>query len=72
MRTIIDLPKDHLEKLSFFAKQAGLSRTEIIRRIVSDWMKISLPKNSESAFGLWADKKIDSIKFQKKLRDEWK
>jgi hypothetical protein len=26
----------------------------------------------DHAFGLWADRKIDGLEYQRKLRDEWK
>jgi len=74
MRTIIDIPDVQVKILNQLSKKKRVSRAEVIREALANYIS-SHSKAKDSyliAFGLWKDKKIDSVEYQKKLRDEWK
>ena len=71
MRTIVDIPEEQLDELKDFCEQEDISRAEAIRRAIQVFLKQVFPKEKEEAFGIWKDKTVDSLKYQKKLRDEW-
>jgi metal-responsive CopG/Arc/MetJ family transcriptional regulator len=70
MRTIIDLPAKQIKSLAKLCKRFGVSRAELIRRAVGDYLKAS-EEPPEDAFGIWRDREIDSLKYEDKLRSEW-
>lgn len=71
MRTIIDLPQNQIKILKKISKDNSISRAEIIRRALSDYLKKVYTDKSDNAFGVLADIGIDSVEYQRKLRKEW-
>jgi hypothetical protein len=71
MRTIIDLPEDQLEALASLCRSEGISRAEAIRRAVAQYMGQRRHTTGAAAFGLWRDRPIDGLEFERALRDEW-
>ncbi|TXH66796.1 MAG: ribbon-helix-helix protein, CopG family [Thiothrix sp.] len=72
MRTIIEIPDLQLEQLARFAAEANISRAELIRRAVADYLqRYATPKEDETAFGLWAAKAEDGLTYQERIRGEW-
>jgi hypothetical protein len=71
MRTIIELPDEQLDALSNICAQENISRAEIIRRAVGNYLQANQPGKGRSAFGLWKKKKVDALKYESKLRAEW-
>ena len=72
MRTIIDLPEDQIEALARLSERDGFSRAELIRRAVSEYLKIAgIPDQDHSAFGLWRHNPEDGLEYQNRLRREW-
>jgi metal-responsive CopG/Arc/MetJ family transcriptional regulator len=75
MRTIVDLPHEQIQALDAYSKKHGVSRAEAVRRAIA----MFLPKRSQRrldlsnhpAFGAWKHRKVDSVEFQRKLREEW-
>ena len=74
MRTIVDIPDPQVKILNQLSKKKKISRAAIIRQALADFIiSHSKTRNSyKAAFGIWNKKKINSIDYQNKLRNEWK
>ncbi|RTZ66618.1 MAG: CopG family transcriptional regulator [Aquificaceae bacterium] len=70
MRTIIDIPDTLLIHLTALLKQQKISRAELIRRAIRDYLQ-QHQVDTDAAFGLWKDKKVEGLQYQQRIRDEW-
>jgi metal-responsive CopG/Arc/MetJ family transcriptional regulator len=72
-KTLINIPENILSSISFAAKSAEKSRSQLIREVLSDWLaqQVSQSKSNNEAFGILKNHKIDGMKLQHKLRKEW-
>ena len=71
MRTIIELPEDQVEALANLCRTEGISRAEAIRRAVAEYMDKQRHATAAGAFGLWRDRPVDGLEYERQLRDEW-
>jgi hypothetical protein len=71
VRTIIDLPEIQLEALDAWCRRDGISRAEAIRRAVAAHLSASTAAARRSAFGLWRDRRVDGLTYERRLRAEW-
>jgi len=71
MRTIIEIPDQQLEQMKPLLQQEGISRAELIRRAVKDYLQRFESDEECSAFGLWANNPRDGLSYQEELRSEW-
>jgi len=71
MRTIIEIPNQQLEQMKPLLEQEGISRAELIRRAVKDYLQRFESGDECSAFGLWSNKPRDGLSYQEELRSEW-
>ncbi len=71
MRTIIDIPDTQLELLNSFALQEKISRAELIRRAVADYLQRCVAVPDDDAFGVWQPRGEDGLAYQQRLREEW-
>lgn len=77
MRTIIDLPDDDVRGLADYCRREAISRAEAIRRAVHALLDEQGTRQSDweaavdAAFGMWKDRGIDGVEYQRKLRAEW-
>ncbi len=71
MRTLVDIPEPQLRELTRLSKRRKVSRAAVIREAVTSYLDKNKPKAMRDAFGIWGDKKFDSLEYQRKLRDEW-
>ncbi|MDQ6632172.1 MAG: ribbon-helix-helix domain-containing protein [Verrucomicrobiota bacterium] len=71
MRTIVELPDDQVEALGHICAHEKVSRAEVIRRAVGNYIQEKQSGKGQSAFGLWKNKKINSLKYESRLRTEW-
>jgi metal-responsive CopG/Arc/MetJ family transcriptional regulator len=71
MRILVDLPEKELKELSRLSKARKTSRAALIRDAVSTYLKAERPALKDEAFGLWGDRVIDGLEYQRKIRDEW-
>jgi metal-responsive CopG/Arc/MetJ family transcriptional regulator len=73
MRTIVDIPDTQIKFLDNLSKKKKISRANIIRQALANYItsQIKTRNSYESAFGIWKNKKVDSLVYQKRLRDEW-
>ena len=72
MRTIVELPEEQIEALRALASQTSLSRAELIRRAISEYLaRQQTTASDEAAFGLWKGRGKDGLDYQETLRAEW-
>jgi hypothetical protein len=71
VRTIIDLPIDHLEALTKVCRRDRISRAEAIRRLLAAQLAKETADGAERAFGLWRGRSVDGVDYQERLRREW-
>lgn len=75
-RTLVDIPDNLLGRVNALAKVQDISRAELVRRALEQYVETTLQNHPEkdprdAAFGLWKDRKIDGVEYQRKLRAEW-
>jgi metal-responsive CopG/Arc/MetJ family transcriptional regulator len=70
MRTIVDLPTSQLEALDSLCRREGISRAEAVRRAVGEHLERHR-SDRHGAFGLWRTRAVDSLEYERALRDEW-
>jgi len=70
MCTSIDIPEEQLEELDRIAKARKLSRAAVICEAISIYLT-EYRRVPGDAFGIWSDREIDGLEYQRKLRDEW-
>jgi len=71
MRTIVDLPDKQIEALKRMSESSHLSRAELVRRAIDEYLARHLPTQDDGAFGLWNKRKTDGVTYQERARDEW-
>lgn len=71
MRTIVDLPEDQVAALKELGKQSRLSRAELMRQAVAEFLLKHRSASAESAFGLWREQPRDGLDYERRLREEW-
>jgi hypothetical protein len=79
MRTIIDLPEDHVKALDLIGKKQDVSRTELVRRAVDMYLAAEQKTTKtklDQYFGIFKDDPtvfdgLDGLAWQKKMREEW-
>ncbi len=71
MRTIVDLPEKQIEALMTIGKQTQLSRAELMRRAVAEYLARHKPEQQDTAFGLWRNRTEDGLSYQERMRVEW-
>jgi len=71
MRTIIELREDQLAALDRIVADEKMSRAEAIRDAVDVYLRERKRVASRAAFGGWAHKKLDGLKYIAEARGEW-
>jgi hypothetical protein len=51
MRTIVDLPKEHIRKLALFCRRENISRAEAVRRAIDRFLRVSPASDLRAFFG---------------------
>ena len=73
MRTIVDLPGEQIGALKAVGERYHLSRAELVRRAVADYIENRKERLSEeSGFGFWKARGEDGLAQQQRLREEWR
>ncbi|TNH45031.1 hypothetical protein [Photorhabdus luminescens] len=71
-RVNIDLPEEMIRALEILKERfPDKSCVEHIRKAVDAYLETNILEHSNSAFGLWKDKKLDGSEYQNSLREEW-
>ncbi len=71
MRTLVDIPEKQIKALDKISQRRKSSRAAIIREAIDSFVKSERDTSKDDAFGLWSDRKIDGLEYQRKLRSEW-
>ncbi len=71
MRTIVDLPLEQIDALKQMGARSRLSRAELMRRAVAEYIARHQSDQSDNAFGLWKSHDIEGVEYQQGLRMEW-
>ena len=71
MRTVIDVPDALIESLDQVSALEQRSRASLIRDAITEYLKVKSIPAAEEAFGLWKNREVDGVQFQRSLRDEW-
>ena len=71
MRILVDISEKQLKALTRLSKARKSSRAVIIREALSAHLDRQQPNAIDAAFGLWSDRAIDGLEYQRKLREEW-
>lgn len=71
MRILVDLGDAKIEALDGLAKAERKSRSALIRQAVDDYLARRRTQREGNAFGLWGNRKVDGLAYQKKVRSEW-
>ncbi len=73
MRTIIDISDSQVRFLNQLSNDRKTSKASIIRTALNNYID-QYDKNKKSyeiAFGIWKNKNIDGLSYQRDLREEW-
>ncbi len=68
MRTIIDLPDEHVAALDELCRRERISRAEAIRRAVARYLEECAIADADDAFGMWRHRAIDALAYEDELR----
>lgn len=71
MRTIVELSEEHLKALGELCRREKISRAEAIRRAVAEYARRRLRLDSDRAFGLWRERDVEGLTYERRLRREW-
>lgn len=71
MRALVDIPKQQLDALTEIGRRKGVSRAEVIRAAVDQYLITDRKDAVEAAFGLWKDHVEDGVAYQRRMRAEW-
>jgi len=71
MRTLIDLPEAQVAALDELSRAEKKSRAALIRQAIDDYLARRRSSGDEDAFGLWGNRKIDGLAYQRRMRREW-
>ncbi len=71
MRTIVELPEEQVRQLTDVCRREGLSRAEVIRRAVAHYLDVRYTRDRGDVFGLWRDRDVDGLRYERRLRREW-
>ena len=71
MRTIVEIPDKLVKSLDEMGERNACSRAALIREAVAEYLANKTHNSPEKAFGIWKNKKVDAVEYQRDLRSEW-
>ncbi|HEY1638007.1 MAG TPA: ribbon-helix-helix domain-containing protein [Rhizomicrobium sp.] len=71
MRILVDMPDNQVKELARISAATKRPRAALIREAVDSYLARKNPNPRRKAFGIWHDLEIDSVEYQRRLRDEW-
>ena len=72
MRMTIELTEEQVQRLTDVCRCEGVSRGEVIRRAVADYLDKTHARNPGDTFGIWRDRNVDGMRCERRLRGEWR
>lgn len=71
-RALVGIPEDDLRELDQLSSIQHVSRAELIRQAVSQYLaKFKPVENADQAFGIWKERRDDGLAVEARLRSEW-
>ena len=71
MRTLVDIPDQDVQALDALSARKGESRSSLIRQAVRDFLASHSATDLDLAFGLWRDRPVDGLEYERRVREEW-
>jgi len=71
MRTIVDLPDEQVDALHQLGIRSNLSRAELVRRAVAEYLDKHQDSGDNRAFGLWQRRHCDALDYENRLHAQW-
>jgi metal-responsive CopG/Arc/MetJ family transcriptional regulator len=71
MRILVDIPESQVKDLARLSAAKKRPRAAIVREAVTEYLARQESDPMHKAFGIWRDLGIDSVEYQRKLREEW-
>jgi metal-responsive CopG/Arc/MetJ family transcriptional regulator len=71
MRILVDLATAQAAELNALSRKEKRARAALIREAIDQYLARLRPEPDESAFGLWGDRRLDGLEFERKVRSEW-
>jgi predicted transcriptional regulator len=71
MRILADLEEAQIEALDQLAARSKTSRAALIREAIAAFLGARREQNSADAFGLWGERTVDGLAYERKVRSEW-
>ena len=72
MKTIVDLPEEQIELLERIGREEHRSRASLIRQAIDLFLEQRRPTGTDRpGFGLWQNRGVDGLEYQRQLREEW-
>ncbi|MCT4706375.1 ribbon-helix-helix domain-containing protein [Enterobacteriaceae bacterium H11S18] len=70
-RILLDLSDEVVSRLDELKKRRNLPRAELLREAVDQYLERQAQTVLTHAFGLWGERKIDGLEYERLLREEW-
>lgn len=70
VRTLVDIPEEKIKELDELGKKENQPRAVLIREAISEYLH-KRKKDGSEVFGLWKNRNIDSLKYEKEVRKDW-
>jgi len=70
MRAVIDLPDEQIEPLKTLASSLNVSRAELIRRAVANYLRRFEAPTDDTVFGILKQRGEDGLAYQERMRSE--
>ncbi|MDR1646744.1 MAG: ribbon-helix-helix protein, CopG family [Zoogloeaceae bacterium] len=70
-RILIDLPDTQVAELAVLVKTERRPRAAVIRQAIAAYIAQHRRSPGTNVFGLWKDRKIDGLEYQREMRSEW-
>ena len=67
----MELPDEQLWQPADFCRREGVSRAEVIRRAVADYLGARHVRDGDDVFGIWRDRNLDGLQYERRSRREW-
>lgn len=71
MRTLVDITEEDVRTLDEIDRRRRLSRSKLIRDAVREYLERNFVRVEEEAFGLWGEREVDGLDYQRRVRAEW-
>ncbi|KNH03715.1 hypothetical protein BRCH_02078c [Candidatus Burkholderia brachyanthoides] len=70
-RILVDLLDEQIDELSALGEMQQRSRAAVIRDAVSAYVESNRRRPAVDVFSLWKNRRIDGLRYQQELREEW-